>query len=105
VDGPIYAREFATLWPTDVHSCRFDTELALRGGDWTAARDRLETFFANDRFNTYVTLRLAEVLLRCGDPGRARRILDDFLKIKPLFLRARWLRWSAPGGSASGVAS
>ncbi len=91
MDAEIYGREFAAVWPTDVHACKFDTERLITRDDWTGARERLTRFYNDDRFNSYVTLKLAEVLIHEGARGQARPILQEFLRTKPVYLKARWL--------------
>lgn len=99
-EGDVFVDSFAALFPHDVEPIILRAEAASGKGDAARAEELYALCHQLDPRRTDVVLRLADLMIDAGRRPQARRMLGQFLKVKPVHMGVHWrlLRSAWPGG-------
>lgn len=98
-EGDNFVETFAALFPHAVEPLILRAEAASGKGDATRAEELYALCHQLDPRRTDVVLRLADLLIDAGRRPQARKVLRQFLKVKPVHMGVHWrlLRSTWPG--------
>ena len=98
-DGDAFVDAFAALFPHDVEPVILRAETAAGKGDVARAEDLYALCHQLDPRRTDVLLRLTDLMIDAGRRPQARKLLRQFLKVKPVHMGVHWrlLRSAWPG--------